>query len=150
MDPMIELQYKKLNARAITPEYATSGAACFDLYATDVNCLTDVPVEVSPGMPVVAGTGLAFEIPTGYMLEIRSRSGLAFKHGLLAFPGTIDSDYRGEVCVLIMATTGIHSIKTGDRIAQACLVPCPLVVLKPAEELSETQRGTGGFGSTGV
>ena len=151
----MKLKIRKLHHDAIVPKYATDGAACFDLHAAKVNDMETVGDVVYPGHTVLCDTGLAFEVPPGYMLQVRSRSGLAFKHGIEAFHGTIDSDYRGSVQVLL---TCAHldddelpvRIKPGDRIAQACLVPCPRVEFEVVDQLSETERGDGGFGSTGL
>jgi dUTP pyrophosphatase len=151
----MKLKIRKLHPNAIVPKYATEGAACFDLYAAKVNDMETVGDVVYPGHPVLCDTGLAFEVQPGYMLQVRSRSGLAFKHGIEAFHGTIDSDYRGNVQVML---TCAHldddeppsKINPGDRIAQACLVPCPRVEFDVVDQLSATERGAGGFGSTGL
>ena len=148
----LKIQLQHPNAKA--PTYATEGAACFDLYAAQVNGFDCVGDIVYPGHPVSCDTGVAFEVPAGYMLQVRSRSGLAFRHGVEAFHGTIDSDFRGTVQVLL---TCDHldedeppvKINIGDRIAQACLVPCPRVEFEVCEQLTLTARGSGGFGSSG-
>lgn len=145
----MKLRIQKLHPEAIAPQYATADAACFDLH-----CIIDHPrgvAAVFPGERYIFGTGLAFEVPHGHMLQIRSRSGAAFKHGVTAFHGTIDADYRGEVSVLLH-NAGPETLifKSGDRIAQACIVPSPRVQIEVAEQLSLTERGAGGFGSTGV
>jgi dUTP pyrophosphatase len=132
----------------------TSGAAAFDLYAATVNGTQIIGDVVYPGHPVICDTGLAFEVPDGYALHIASRSGLAFREGVTAFPGVIDSDYRGSVKVLL---TCAHQdddappvkIKPGDRIAQGMLVPVPRCVFEFCEQLTLTERGVDGFGSTG-
>ena len=116
MNIKIQLQHH----RAIAPTYGTPGAACFDLYAATVNGATHVGDVVYPGHPVLCDTGVAFEIPEGHMLQIRSRSGLAFRNGIEAFHGTVDADYRGTVQVLL---TSAHigedeppvRINPGDR-----------------------------------
>jgi deoxyuridine 5'-triphosphate nucleotidohydrolase len=95
----LKIQLQHPNAKA--PTYATEGAAAFDLYAATVNGAASIGDVVYPGHPVICDTGVAFEAPEGYMLQVRSRSGLAFKHGVEAFHGTIDSDYRGTVQVLL-------------------------------------------------
>lgn len=148
----LKIQLQHPSAKA--PTYATEGAACFDLYAAAINGMAHIGDVVYPGHPVVADTGVAFEVPPGYMLQIRSRSGLAFRHGVEAFHGTVDSDYRGTVAVLL---TCPHldddeppvRINPGDRIAQACLLPVPRVEFEVVEQLTLTERGAGGFGSTG-
>lgn len=148
----MKLKICKMHPNAIVPTYASEGAACFDLHAAKVNDMETGGDFVYPGHSVLCDTGLAFEVPPGYMLQVRSRSGLAFKHGIEAFHGTIDSDYRGTVQVLLTcAHLGeVVRIKPGDRIAQACLVPCPRVEFEVVGQLSETARGDGGFGSTGL
>lgn len=148
----LKIQLQHQNAK--TPTYGTDGAACFDLYAATVNGATAIGDIVYPGHPVLCDTGIAFEVPEGYMLQVRSRSGLAFRHGVHAFHGTVDADYRGTVKVLL---TCAHldddeppvKINPRDRIAQACLVPVPRVEFEVVEQLSLTERGADGFGSTG-
>jgi dUTP pyrophosphatase len=149
----MKIKVKKLHPNARMPVYATEGAACFDLYAATVS---DARGEsLYPGVQIAVGTGLAFEIPPGYMMRIAPRSGLAFKHGIEAFPGVIDSDYRGEVMVLLRCwpigdSERYFLVKPGDRIAQAFVCAVPRLEFEEADELVETERGMGGFGSTGV
>lgn len=150
----MKLRIQKLHPAAQVPMYATEGSAAFDLYAATVNGHQHTGDLVYPGHPVIAGTGLAFEVPDGYMLEIRSRSGLAFRYGVEAFHGTIDADFRGEVKVLLTCAhldddTPPIKINPGDRIAQAALVPVPRCAFEVAEQLTLTDRGDGGFGHTG-
>ena len=146
--PSIVIKVKKHpHFKGPLPEYKTPGASGFDVRA----CLT-APVSLNPGERRLVPTGLSAQIPKGFELQVRPRSGLALKQGLslLNTPGTIDSDYRGEIKILIINLgSDPVTIKDQDRIAQ--LVACPIVSasLQPAE-LSETSRGTGGFGSTGV
>lgn len=139
------LTVKKLNTNATLPRYATPGAACFDLHALEGGLIV-------PGCAQVFGTGLAFEIPFGHVMQIFVRSGLAFNEGvrLVNSTGIIDPDYRGEVRI------GLHNagqyqvvISRGDRIAQAMIVAAPRVEIVEVSALSETERGEGGFGSTG-
>ena len=149
----LKIQLQHPNAKS--PTYGTEGAACFDLYAATVNGAASIGDVVYPGHPVICDTGVAMEVPEGYMLQVRSRSGLAFRHGIEAFHGTIDSDYRGTVQVLLTCAyldddEPPVKINPGDRIAQACLVPVPRVVFEVVEQLSLTERGAGGFGSSGV
>lgn len=149
----LKIQLQHENAQ--TPKYATEGAACFDLFAATVNGMAVVGDIVYPGHPVLCDTGIAFEVPDGYMLAVRSRSGLAFKHGIEAFHGTVDADFRGTVKVLLTCADLPEDvppvrINPGDRIAQACLVPVPRVAFEVVEQLSLTERGDGGFGHTGV
>lgn len=151
----MKLRIQKTHPNARVPEYGTEGAACFDLYAASVNGADWIGDIVYRGHNALCDTGLAFEVPDGYMLEIRSRSGFAFKHGVTAFPGTIDSDYRGTVKVLLICDRDCEDeaplrINPGDRIAQACLVAVPRVSFEVCEQLTMTDRGAGGFGSTGV
>ena len=145
----------KLHPAAIVPTYSTEGAACFDLYAATVNGFEHIGDVVYPGHPVIVDTGLAFDVPPGWMLKIHPRSGLKFKHGVEAFSGVIDSDFRGSVCVLLGAEDDRDEspplrINPGDRVAQASLVPAPRVTFTVVEQLSLTERGAGGFGSTGL
>jgi dUTP pyrophosphatase len=127
------------------PNYATDGAAGMDVVAAE-------DLIIAPGQRHAVATGFAIAIPQGYEVQVRPRSGLALKHGItcLNTPGTIDHDYRGEVKV-ILANLGAEpfAVRRGERIAQ--LVPAPVMKARfsEVEELSETQRGAGGFGSTG-
>jgi dUTP pyrophosphatase len=202
------VKVKRLNPEVSIPEYKTSGAAGFDLQATEDFELLPLSIVKVPAQgeeyerlkdaylamakaaipkadlmaavgllgeegidkalleqvpegtfvtnnvvahPVTVGTGLAFEIPKGYELEVRGRSGLGFKHDVHVFNGTVDSDYRGEVKVRLynLGNTPIKFNK-GDRIAQAVIKKVEVVKFAEAEGLSETDRGENGFGSTGV
>ena len=127
------------------PVYATDGAAGLDI-------VTAVDLSLAPGERMAVPTGFAIEIPPGYEVQVRPRSGLALKHGVtcLNTPGTIDSDYRGEVKVILANLGGeTFSVSRGGRIAQ--LVPAPVLraTFEEVAELSDTTRGSGGFGSTG-
>ena len=143
----MRLKLKRLHPDAQAPAYATPGAACFDLCA-----VLDAPVVVLPGQPKVIRTGLAVEVPEGWVMRIHSRSGQGFKHDtrLANCTGIIDSDYRGEV-VVKLASDGPEAlvVNPGDRIAQAELAEVVRVDFQFVDELSITDRGTGGFGSTG-
>ncbi len=133
---------------AILPSYQTAGAAGADLCA----CLTE-PLVLAPGQRAIVPTGLSFAIPSGYEIQLRPRSGLAAKHGVtvLNSPGTIDSDYRGEVkVILINLGTEDFTIFPGDRIAQMVVAPVEQAQFQVVDALSATERGQGGFGSTGV
>lgn len=133
---------------AILPSYQTAGAAGADLCA----CLTE-PLVLAPGQRAIVPTGLSFAIPSGYEIQLRPRSGLAAKHGVtvLNSPGTIDSDYRGEVkVILINLGTEDFTIFPGDRIAQMVVAPVEQAEFQVVDALSATERGQGGFGSTGV
>jgi dUTP diphosphatase len=127
------------------PRYETDGAAGLDLRA-------DEPVTLAPGERRLVPTGLALEIPPGYEGQVRPRSGLAVRHGIgmVNAPGTIDSDYRGEVgVVLVNHGQAPVSFARGDRIAQLIIAPVARAELALAEDLSGSARGGGGFGSTG-
>jgi dUTP pyrophosphatase len=139
------LKVKKLNKDAIIPAYHSVEAAGFDLHSIE-------DVLLKPGERKLIGTGLAFEIETGFEIQIRPRSGLAYKHGItvLNSPGTVDSDYRGEIKVLLINLgKEDFEIKKGDRIAQAVVAPVVQAEFEEVEELNDTKRGSGGFGSTG-
>ena len=132
------------------PAYETSGAAGMDLRAA---VAADAPLTLAPGKRALVPTGFIFEIPHGFEAQIRPRSGLAIKNGItcLNSPGTVDSDYRGEVKV-ILANLGEEPfvIERGMRIAQMVIAPVTQVAVREGAEASETTRGAGGFGSTGV
>ena len=131
-----------------TPEYETSGSAGMDIRAH-----LDEPMELLPGKRALVPTGLFMEIPVGYEVQIRARSGLAIKYGigLVNGIGTIDSDYRGEIKVpLINWGEEAFTINDGDRIAQMVVCKYEQAELVKVDELSETERGSGGFGHTGV
>jgi dUTP pyrophosphatase len=135
------VNYRGVNA----PAYQTEGSAGCDLVAAE-------DVELAPGKWAAVGTGLFLEIPVGYAGYVCPRSGLALKSGIsvLNSPGIIDSDYRGEVKVILVNHTDLrYKVKGGDRIAQLLFVPVIQAVLRRSEELSNTARGSGGFGSTG-
>ncbi|WP_144096642.1 dUTP diphosphatase [Croceicoccus sediminis] len=127
------------------PSYATEGAAGMDVVSSEERIL-------NPGDRAAVATGLAVAIPEGYEIQIRPRSGLALKHGITVpnTPGTIDSDYRGELKVILI-NHGLepYKIRRGDRIAQAVLSPVVRASWLEVHELDETARGEGGFGSTG-
>lgn len=132
------------------PSYETGGAAGMDLRAA---VPADQPLTLKPGERALVPTGFIFEVPHGYEAQIRPRSGLAIKNGItcLNSPGTVDSDYRGEVKV-ILANLGQDdfTIERGMRIAQMVIAPVTQVAVSEVTETSETARGAGGFGSTGV
>jgi dUTP pyrophosphatase len=130
------------------PARATEGAAGMDLIAA-----LDEPVELLPRARALIPTGLAMAIPQGFEGQVRPRSGLAWKHGVTVVnaPGTIDSDYRGEVKVqLINLGHEPVTIARGERIAQLVIAPVTMASLEPVAELGQTARGQGGFGSTGM
>ena len=151
----MNLHICKLHPNAKIPTYATDGAACMDLYAATVSECSEIGAVVYAGYPVVVDTGLAFEVPPGWMLKIHPRSGLKFKHGVEAFAGVIDSDFRGSVQILLESAddnddTPPLRINPGDRVAQASMIPSPRVTFHVVEQLSITDRGAGGFGRTGA
>ena len=167
----MKLGFKKIHPDAKLPSYAHEGDAGMDVYAVE-------DVELNPFTPTLVKTGLIAEIPTGYEIQVRPRSGLALKQGITVFnsPGTIDSGYTGEIGIILMWSpktvvynshldggtriyvylpktndAGFHkTIHKGDRIAQ--LVLAPVTRCEPVEisEVSDTERGTGGVGSTGI
>lgn len=127
------------------PAYATDGAAGMDVVAAEA-------VTLQPGQRHAVATGLAVAIPEGFEIQVRPRSGLALKHGIAVpnTPGTIDSDYRGELkVIMINHGTDDFPIARGDRIAQLVLAPVTQAEWEEVEELDDTARGSGGFGSTG-
>jgi dUTP pyrophosphatase len=129
------------------PAYATPGASGCDLRAA-----VGEPLTLAPGERVLVPTGIAIAVPEGYEGQVRMRSGLALQKGLILpnAPGTIDSDYRGEIRVIVANISAEPaSIERGDRIAQLILVPVERAILRKVDALPETGRGGGGFGSTG-
>ena len=144
---MSSIRVKKLHANAIVPTYGSEEAAGADLYA----CL-DAPVTVAPGETVWIPTGIAMEVPRGCAGLVYARSGLACKKGLAPANkvGVIDSDYRGQVTVVLHNHgTVAQTITHGERIAQMVITPVLTPAYEVAEELTDTGRGQGGFGSTG-
>lgn len=143
-----KVRYQKLDARAVEPAYGSSSAAGADLYA-----VMDAPLTLEAGKTVLVHTGLAVEIPDGFVGLVCARSGLATKRGLAPANkvGVIDSDYRGEVMVALH-NHGCDSqtIEHGERIAQLVLVPYLTAAYEQADSLTDTDRGAGGFGSTGT
>jgi dUTP pyrophosphatase len=142
-----KVKFTRLRPGALAPRYMSAGAAGLDLASA-----ADGPVTLAPGERAAVPTGLAFEIPHGFEGQVRPRSGLARKHGigLPNAPGTIDSDYRGEVLVLLVNLgSAPYVIQPGDRVAQLVIAPVTIAELEEVAELSETTRGDGGFGHTG-
>ncbi len=152
----MELKIRKMHPDVKLPEYSSDGAGCFDIFAY-------IPTAVSgrllqeDGDSTTIQTGLEFEVPEGFAMMIYSRSGHGFKKGvrLSNCVGIIDSDYRGEVMVKLIKDGNDFSshplrINDGDRIAQAMIVPVPKIKFVEVSELSDTDRGRGGFGSTGA
>ena len=144
---LIEIAVKRLpnGAGLDLPGYATDGAAGMDVCAAE-------SLTIRPSARALVATGFAVAIPPGYEIQVRPRSGLAFKQGIsvLNTPGTIDSDYRGEVKVLL-ANLGEDdfAIRKGDRVAQLVVAPVQRGIMRAVENLDDTARGEGGFGSTG-
>ena len=129
------------------PRYASEDAAGLDLLAAVIE-----PIELEPGARMLIPTGISIALPRGYEAQVRPRSGLALKHGigLLNSPGTIDADYRGEIgVILINLGDGPFAISRGDRIAQLVVAPVTRLAWVESENLPDSSRGKGGFGSTG-
>ena len=144
---MIEVKIKKLADDVRVPAKQTVEAAAFDVYA-----YLPAPVELKPNTPVAIATGFQLEIPPGYFISLRPRSGLALKQGITLpnCPGTIDSDYRGEVKVILLNLSNqVHTVNHQDRIAQLLLEKCVDFKWQEAVDLTDTSRAGGGFGSTG-
>lgn len=142
----MELRFQRLSEDAVLPRQAHPGDAGFDLHAAE-------PAHIGPGERWQVKTGLSVAIPPGHAGLVLPRSGLAHKHGisLVNGPGLIDSGYRGEVGVLLLNNdpAEIFRVEPGDRIAQLVIISLPDIDLIEVEELGETERGSGGFGSTG-
>ena len=149
----VDIRVKRLPASAEPtelplPTYQTAGSAGADLYAA-----VEKDLILSPGQRALVPTGIALELPHGYEAQVRPRSGLALKHGIttLNAPGTIDADYRGEVGVLLINHGSINfTISRGDRIAQLVVAPVTRGDFSTVVDLSDTDRGVGGFGHTGL
>ena len=147
MEP-ITVKYKVLDTRAKVPSYATPGSAAADLCA-----VLDAPLTLAPMERALVPTGLAIELPGAHSVAlVYARSGLSIKHGLCMANGVgvVDSDYRGELKVpMVNLGREAYTIQPGERVAQLCIAPVYTAAFVPAEELGDTQRGEGGFGSTG-
>jgi len=141
------VQFRRMRPDAIVPRYMTANAAGLDLCAA-----IDAPIELAPGERAAISTGLALKIPDGFEGQVRPRSGLAREHGITVVnaPGTIDADYTGVVQVLLV-NLGKHSftINPKDRVAQLVIAPVVQAECVEVDELPATERGAGGFGSTG-
>jgi dUTP pyrophosphatase len=143
----MQVKILKKRQEATIPQYATAGASGLDLHA-------HVPHDIylQPGVRFTCPTGIGVELPEGFEAQIRPRSGLASKHGVtvLNAPGTVDADFRSEICVILINHSDVaYQICSGDRIAQLVVSPVIRVELIESEVLGETARGEGGFGSTG-
>ena len=144
---MVKVLVKKLNTKVQLPSYKTKGSSGMDLIA-----FIDNPIKISPNTSALISTGISIAIPEDFEVQIRPRSGLAAKSsiGILNTPGTIDSDYRGELKIILF-NHGKEDfiINNGDRIAQMVLVPIVKMEFEEVDSLPNTVRGQGGFGSTG-
>lgn len=144
----MKIKVKKINEKAVVPQRATEGSAGADLFA----CI-DEPVEIKPGEIKVIKTGIAIEIPDkNYAAFVYARSGLGIKHGICLSNGVgvIDSDYRGEICVgLCNISQKTYVVEPGERVAQMVIMPVDCAVYEEVIDINSTERGTGGFGSTG-
>ena len=145
---MTKIQIKKLSNAVLTPKYETPGSSGMDIAAH-----IEQDLIINSGDRALIPTGFSLSVPRGYEVQIRPRSGLAVKKGVtvLNTPGTIDSDYRGEIkVILINLSKDEFSVKNGERIAQMVVCPIKQVIVEEVKELTETIRGIGGFGSTGT
>ena len=145
---MTKILIKRLSKEVSLPKYETSGSSGMDLAA-----YIDSNINIDPGQTAIIPTGLALSIPKGFEVQIRPRSGLAAKQkiSVLNTPGTIDADYRGEIkVILINLGKETFKVEKGLRIAQMVVCPVVQAQLKEVDDLSETERGKGGFGSTGT
>ena len=145
---MTEILIKRLSKDVALPKYETEGSSGLDLAAN-----TDKQIKILPGKSEIIPTGLAVAIPKNFEIQIRPRSGLAAKNqiSVLNTPGTIDADYRGELkVILINLSDKVFIVEKGLRIAQMVLSPVIKAKLKEVTELENTERGSGGFGSTGI
>ncbi len=143
----MKIEVKKLRKDAVMPTRGSAAAAGYDLYA----CL-DAPVVIAAGSTAMINTGLSVAVPEGYFGAVFARSGLASKQGLRPANcvGVCDSDYRGEYTVALHNDSSEdREVRSGDRIAQLVIIPCLEAEFEEVDELSETERGAGGFGSTG-
>lgn len=144
---MPTVRIRKLRSDAVVPRYMTAGAAGLDLCAA-----LDAPITIEPGARAAVTTGLAMAIPVGFEGQVRPRSGLARNHGitLVNSPGTVDADYRGEISVLLINHgREAFTVEHGHRIAQLVIAPVVQAELEEVDQLDATERGAGGFGSTG-
>lgn len=146
MSKSLKVKIKKLDPRAVTPFYASPGDACMDLTA-----ISEAIVEDSGYGYAEYGTGLAFEVPENHAMLIFPRSSISNQGLILSNSvGVVDSGYRGEVKLRFKYIKGANKYSVGDRIGQFMIIPRPIMELEEVEELSETERGSGGFGSTNV
>lgn len=144
----MKIKFRKLHPEAKTPAYETAGAA-----GMDIRAMISHEIYLQPGVRFTCPTGIAIELPDGYEAQVRPRSGLARKHGVtvLNAPGTVDSDYTGEIgVILINHGDEAFLIKPFDRVAQIIIAAVVRAELEQVGELTETERGEGAFGSTGM
>ena len=144
---MVKVLVKKLDPRVQLPSYKTEGSSGMDLMA-----FVDKPIKIAPNTSALIPTGISLAMPNDVEIQIRPRSGLAIKSniGVLNTPGTVDSDYRGEIKIILFNHgTGKFIVKNKDRIAQMVLMPILKIDFEEVEDLPDTLRGSGGFGSTG-
>jgi dUTP pyrophosphatase len=142
-----EIRFRRLRPAAVLPRYMTEGAAGMDLASA-----ADGPITLAPGQRLGVPTGWSMELPAGFEAQVRPRSGLALRQGVTVVnaPGTIDSDYRGEIIVLLVNLgQEAHTVAPGDRVAQMVIAPVVRAAVEEVAELSQTDRGMGGFGHTG-
>lgn len=145
----VPVKFKKIHPKAVIPEYKSSAAAGFDFHAV----VESGVIEIPRGTWKLIDTGLSVEIPVGYEIQVRPRSGLALRHGIqiLNTPGTVDADYRGPLKIMLMNHgEKTFQVRQGDRIAQGVVASVPPTSILEVEKLSDTERGEKGFGSTGV
>ncbi len=139
----MKIKIKKLKDNAIIPKSMHKGDAALDIYSC-------IDINIQPGERVLIDTGISMAIPQGYFGNIRDRSGLAVKHGLHTMAGVVDSNYRGEIkIVIINLSKEEYSVKQGDRVAQMIIQEVNEIVLEEVEDLDSTERGGGGFGDSG-
>jgi len=157
----MKIKIQKLHENAVTPTYAHQGDACFDLTAVTVDGSPLIQSAIYRDKPVTCGTGLAFEVPEGYVMLVFSRSGMGFKRGIRLANGTgiIDHGYAGEVMVRLTSDAPTETddgydaladiIRPGERVAQAMIIRVDSIDFEVVEQLALSERGTGGFGSSG-
>tara|TARA_A100001011_G_scaffold400724_1_gene517986 strand:- start:6521 stop:6961 length:441 start_codon:yes stop_codon:yes gene_type:complete len=145
---MTKILIKRFSSKVLVPKYKTPGSS-----GMDISAYIEKNIEIMPGEKVIIPTGFSLSIPKGFEVQIRPRSGLAANKGItvLNTPGTIDADYRGEIkVILINLSKEKFVVENGSRVAQMIVSPVIQSEIEEVQELSETQRGSGGFGSTGI
>lgn len=143
----VKVKIKRLNPSFDLPSYSTPGSSCMDLRAS-----IHLPILMEQNIPHLIPVGISLELPDGFEAQVRPRSGLALKHGVTVMntPGTIDTDYRGEISVILVNHRLLpYAVHPGDRIAQLIISPVLKTIWEEVENLSKTKRGDGGYGSTG-